>query len=235
MDIEAYLHKELADSARDYGILQWPSRSDILALVKRSGQLFIYATTVVLIIFDRVESDPKGQLRRILASSGMEPGMDTLEQLYLDILNAASPPQSKPENHHRLCRVLGAILVLVDPLPPAALERLLGLERGQVRETLMRLHSVLMVPDTAGPMRVIHKSFIDFLTTRCESRFRIDAPAHNGHMAIRCLALMTEQISPLSAFGYQGIVALLTKDSTFSIALTAFCIIFGAGNFLSTF
>ena len=221
MDIEAYLRKSLREGARAYGLLvagQWPSQSDIIALVKRSGQLFIYATTVIRVIFDPVVDDPNAQLRRILESSGMEPGMDTLEQLYLFILISASPEDRDREKHRLMCKVLGAILVLADSLSPTDLERLLGLRGGQVRMSLMRLHSVLVVPDTPDPIRVIHKSFVDFLTTRSKGRFQIDAKEHSSNMAIRCLSLMNDQISELSAFGCRGLETLLTEHPAFNVA-----------------
>lgn len=96
----------------------------------------------------------------------------------------------------RLKMVLGTIVLLQDPLSPPALEWLLHLERSTVRETLVHLHSVIIVPeDDVRVIRLLHPSFFDFITnqTRCQNqKFVVTAKAQHTLLARACLNLMRD-------------------------------------------
>ena len=70
--------------------------------------------------------------------------------------------------------VLGSIVHLQDPLSAGNLEDLPGADSDHinVRTSLMRLHSVVLVPEDDGHIiRLLHSSFFDLLTdnTRCRN------------------------------------------------------------------
>ena len=63
---------------------------------------------------------------------------------------------------------------------------------------LTHLHSVFIVPEsTTEPIRIIHKSFVDFITDnqRCQDeRYNIDAATHHSILGGRCLMLMESRL-----------------------------------------
>src|SRR6202035_3116476 len=112
-----------------------------------------------------------------------------LDQLYTQVLSLAFPNISLKLSG-RLKLVLGSIALLQDPLSPVGLEQLLRLEPQTVRQTLMRLHSVIIVPeDEAGVVRLLHPSFFDFITNpiRClNPTFVVSAAVQHTLLARAC-------------------------------------------------
>ncbi|KAJ7692300.1 hypothetical protein B0H17DRAFT_934181, partial [Mycena rosella] len=157
----------------------------------------IFASTAVNFIEDPFYFNPRHQLAVLLQSrpgvSGKSSPFDTLDQLYRQVLNIAYPEIST--DHLRCLKtVLGSILHIQNPLSPSTLENLLGLSVGRVRETLLRLHSIIIVPGDEGDcMRLIHPSFFDFLTgpTRCSiPHFVVKSEEQNTLVARACLRSM---------------------------------------------
>jgi hypothetical protein len=91
--------------------------------------------------------------------------------------------------------ILGSIVLLRDPLSPRSLEALLGLTLSTVRETLLRLHLVVIVPeDDSRAIRLLHPSFFDFITspTRCSNpKFVVNRDMQHTLLARVCLEVMT--------------------------------------------
>ncbi|TDL14001.1 hypothetical protein BD410DRAFT_682532, partial [Rickenella mellea] len=89
---------------------------------------------------------------------------------------------------------LGSIIHLQDPLSPPALEHLLDLHPKTVRQTLLHLHSVIIVPETdSDVIRLLHPSFFDFITdpTRCPNpKFVVSAETQHTLIARACLDTM---------------------------------------------
>ncbi|KAJ3277471.1 hypothetical protein HK104_003266 [Borealophlyctis nickersoniae] len=76
--------------------------------------------------------------------------------------------------------VVGAIVTVRVPLDVGTLSHLLELDENTVENTLGRIASLLYIAD--DQVRVVHKSFADFLTDpkRCtDPRFQIDQTVHN--------------------------------------------------------
>ena len=120
--------------------------------------------------------DPRGQLRRLLGSTYVDDVSSPhhhLDELYTQVLEIAYPSISS-KLAGRLKMVLGSIVHLQDPLSAGNLEDLPGADSDHinVRTSLMRLHSVVLVPEDDGHViRLLHPSFFDLLTdkTRCRN------------------------------------------------------------------
>ncbi|KAG8987840.1 hypothetical protein FRB93_004396, partial [Tulasnella sp. JGI-2019a] len=193
---------------------------EIERLVKMARTLFIVASTVVKFVEDSFYTglkERKGRLKVLLSAEdsyaaprmctknvGLEemeggpPPYRALDAMYLAILSKALPEERNPYLEGRLRSVLGAVVTLFDMITPATLEALLGLETDTASGTLQRLHSVITVPEHAPdstPLRLIHPSFPNFLTTssRCtDTRFFVDSAAQHSRLALICLNHMNK-------------------------------------------
>jgi hypothetical protein len=197
-DIKLYLSEKLSLTRAFYNLeKKWPSPDDVKVLTQKASGLFIFAATSVKFIEDRTYDDPPSQLMRLLGGTSTEVDPSSpyhiLDQLYIQVLSHAFP-DIKPESSRRLKTVLGTVVLLRDPLSSVALEHLLCLERGTVHRTLMRLHSVVIVPDgEVGVIRLLHPSFFDFITnpSRCKNpKFIINAKIQHTLLAQLCLETM---------------------------------------------
>jgi NACHT domain len=195
-DIELYLNSNLSAIREYYGLeSSWPSEAEIQALAALSNGLFIFAATSVNFIQDRNYSSPREQLEDLLRNSVMVAKSSSsphrhLDRLYTQVLNHAFPDIS-PGLGGRLKMVLGTIIFLRDPLSPLALEELLNLTRNTVRETLIHLQSVVIVPENDGQtIRLLHPSFFDFMTnlSRCQNAmYAVNAETQHALLARTCL------------------------------------------------
>jgi hypothetical protein len=195
---------ELYELATD----DWPGRERCCVLAQRAAGLFVWASTVCDFIEDDQNDGPEAQLSLILSgpnttSSSAFPWV-ALDNLYLQVLRQSIPANAPISHVDKLCRVVGTIVAAADPLSPLDLAQLLGLhgsssgshDNMQIRDILRKLHSLLIVPPADNEtLRVIHPSFVDFITDpkRCnDNRFFIDLPGHRLHLAKRCLMRMQE-------------------------------------------
>jgi hypothetical protein len=200
-DIEHYLASNLA-LIRESNSLEcsWPSQEDIHSLAQLSFGLFIFAATSIKFIDDPNYSNPKGQLgdlirNTVTISESSSAPYRHLDQLYTQVLIHAFPDIS-PGLAGRLKMVLGSIIVLQDPLAPIALEQLLRLEAGTVRQRMVHLHSLLIVPeDDTQVIRLLHPSFFDFVTdpARCRiSKFVVTPKMQHTLLTRACLDTMKD-------------------------------------------
>ena len=201
-DIELFLRFRLDEVASQHGLkTPWPTPYELGVLVKRADVLFIYAATAIKFIADKHWADPNRQLRVLLVEE--QPNSLTaspvsryreVDSLYLQVLQNAIPEELDDGLSSRFRTVVGAIVLLQDPMTSGSLELLLQLEHGTVRRCLSRLHSVILVPDSEeSPIRIFHPSFLDFLTSRqrcLHDRFFISGPRDHSRLAIRCLETM---------------------------------------------
>ncbi|EKM55063.1 uncharacterized protein PHACADRAFT_120006, partial [Phanerochaete carnosa HHB-10118-sp] len=159
--------------------------------------LFVFATTVIEFIEDPAYNDPAGQLKR-LASTAVSAGSHRLlDTLYLQVLETAFPEISD-DLSVRLKSVLGSIVIIQDHLPVAGLSCLVGLTAGAVYDSLIGLHSVLVVPESetsTSAIRIIHPSFADFLvdSDRCTNgSFAINSRQQHTDLLRGCLNTLRE-------------------------------------------
>lgn len=183
----------------------WPSSTNIQRLVEMAVPLFIFASTACRFIADLDCGDPGQQLDRILEYQETE-GLSQLHTTYLPILSQLllkrtdSGLKSRAENEKAsivACfrEIVGAIVVLVDPLSTASLAQFLGISQRRVDSRLARLHSVLHIPhDPLAPIKLLHLSFRDFLVdhkNRNANPFWVDEQETHEKLATRCLQLLS--------------------------------------------
>ena len=204
-DIELFFRTQLTTLAKHQSDLDltedWPSPSDISALGKKTAGFFIYASTVVKFIALEADSPPERlPLITSLPQSTTEEGKFGVDQLYTQILEQAFSG-THPGNNKQYLRfktVVGAVLLLFNPLPIIDLSDLLGRRRQYIRDTTRSLHSLLLVPESIEePIQVFHKSLPDFLMdpNRCrDERFVIMPAVHHAEILLACLRLMEERL-----------------------------------------
>jgi NACHT domain len=207
-DVELFLRHSLNDIAHEFGLTTpWPTSYELGILVKRADVLFIYAATVIKFVADKHWADPYRQLRVLLREKHVDSILQghmsryrEVDTLYLQVLQHALSEDHDKELSLRFKNVVGAIVMLQDPLTSGSLESLLQLEPGTVRRCLRRLHSVLLVPDAEdSPIRVFHPSFPDFLMSpqRCTNeRFFVSEAQGHASLAVHCLQTMMKLLTP---------------------------------------
>ncbi|KAJ7450444.1 hypothetical protein FB451DRAFT_722593 [Mycena latifolia] len=138
----------------------WPTWDIFEVLVDKSSGYFIYAATIIKFIDDR-DFRPTVRLAAVvknLTTKHSTP-FHALDELYSQIL-CDVPFQSQLLDI--LCAIVHGSKVL--PLSCVNIEKLLHLELGDVKLTLRRLQSLLLVPqDDTHSISLHHKSFRDFL------------------------------------------------------------------------
>ncbi|KAJ7450419.1 hypothetical protein FB451DRAFT_722387 [Mycena latifolia] len=137
----------------------WPTQEIFEVLVDKSSGYFIYAATIIKFIDDR-DFRPTERLAAVVKNLPTECGtpFHALDELYSQILRD-TPFQS---------RLLDILCVIVHgsmlQLSTENIEKLLGLDPGDVKLTLRRLLSLLLVPQNQTHFICLHhKSFRDFL------------------------------------------------------------------------
>ncbi|KAJ7461885.1 hypothetical protein FB451DRAFT_1139917, partial [Mycena latifolia] len=137
----------------------WPTWDILGDLVDKSSGYFIYAATIIKFIDDR-DFRPTERLAAVVKNLPTEWGtpFQALDELYSQILQD-SPFQSCMLNI--LCIIVHGSML---QLSTKKIEKLLGLNPGDVKLALRRLQSLLLVPqDETQFISLHHKSFCDFL------------------------------------------------------------------------
>ena len=195
---------EIAKARSDWTFVEdWPNSYNIDILCTKAAGFFIYAATVVKFVASKNRL-PTEQLDLIVSSpqSTTHEGRGT-DLLYIQVLEQAvddvgAEDVDKDKIYSCLKTVVGAVLLVFNPLSVAALSDLLKLNT--IPTTLRSLHSLLLVPDPGkmeDPIQPFHKSFPDFLTDpkRCkDERFFVDPTVHHAEITLLCLHLMRERL-----------------------------------------
>jgi ABC-type dipeptide/oligopeptide/nickel transport system ATPase subunit len=197
-DIERYLREEFAKILEQHDIEPpWPTEEQMRLLVQLAGCLFIYAATVVKFVSDSVH--PSSSLVTFLSADVRisQHAHATLDSVYLHIIRVfTTDPTGSASSIFR--EVIGAIVVLQQPLSRLALGRLLHMEMEKVNSTLRYLHSLIDVGTTPNrPIRTFHPSLYDFLThpERCtDVGLRVSVGDTHLLLVIRCLRVMNRQL-----------------------------------------
>jgi len=202
-DIRLFFRTRLIDIAKarsDFDFTEdWPSSSDINVLCEKAAGFFIYASTVVKFVTSKNRTLTE-QLDRIISlpQSTAHEGRSGIDLLYTQVLEQAvdGVDAGDEEIHSRFKTVVGAVLLVLDPLSVRALSDLLRVP--SISTTLRSLHSLLLVPDNAeDPICPFHKSFPDFLTDpkRCQDKqFFVEPTVHHTEILLSCLNLMRERL-----------------------------------------
>lgn len=209
---------------RPFGITDndWPGAERRQQLTGMAQGLFIWAATAAYVIADRHYRNPEAQLSRILSSKGFK----NLDTLYLDVLERGFPPETGEEVQSLLKQFLGAVVVVRETVNLQLLSSLFSAAHEVGDDPMARMEitvtgylgSVIFFPDTGRsgnepPIRILHQSFVDFLTTpgRCPSRFYIDTAYHHQRMTVACFRCISnfsrtwnQDIPPVQLSGYSA-------------------------------
>jgi len=201
-DIKLFFRTQLTNIAKtrsDCDFAQdWPNPSDINILCKKAAGLFIYASTVIKFVAFKSRT-PTEQLDRIISlpQSTAHEGRSGIDLLYTQVLEqvADEVDADVEEVYSQFRTVVGAVLLVLNPLSARALSDLLGVSS---LSTLRPLHSLLLIPESAeDPVRAFHKSFPDFLMdlSRCKNeQFFVEPRVHHTEILLSCFRLMGERL-----------------------------------------
>ncbi|EGZ76219.1 hypothetical protein NEUTE2DRAFT_161157 [Neurospora tetrasperma FGSC 2509] len=213
-DLSVYFDSELSKIRDKYNMdfpnsplpSNWPGQNNLQILVDRAVPLFIFAKTVCLFIQDQNCDPPDTQLNKILQYQTM--GQESrLHAMYFPILDQMlmkridsgfirRTDEEQKEIVEKFRGIVGALVILADPLPVKSLARLLEIEERIIRHRLSLLNSVLNIPsDVTAPVKTLHLSFRDFLIDpemRATNPFWVDEEMTHGKLVTKCLKLLRD-------------------------------------------
>jgi WD40 repeat protein len=202
-DIRTYFNASFAKiaSARpELGLVNWPSKKDIDALVDVTNVLFVFAATVVRFV-GTPKYSPRSRLDILLArrESKSEMPYHLLDQLYIQVLQTSVRSDQKEiaeELCERLRNVVGVIVAAQQPLSVSVHAILLNVDQAEVQLMVESLSS-LILSTHSEPVRIFHPSFPDFIVDprRCEDPcFRVSLDEHHLRLARGCLAILNQYL-----------------------------------------
>ncbi|KAF5520213.1 Vegetative incompatibility protein HET-E-1 [Colletotrichum aenigma] len=196
-DVKTFLKTRFAEVQIKRKVHQnpWPIIEDfdrMVQLATTPEPLFIYAATLCRFVYDEKHPrNPKKQLRLWLEQC--ENGKSQLNQIYDPILSQLFLGNDEAESGQKL-QFLGALILLATPLPASSLIILLGMDMDDVNWWLPELHAVLDIPpESHRPVRLLHKSFSDFLLNSGDTRTTkhcVNATKTHAMLAVRCIERM---------------------------------------------
>ena len=203
-DIRLFLKHELSELAARRRLGRWPSDEHIDLLCRRAAGLFVYAVSTVKFLDSNLHL-PERRLDVIVkvpectapeGKTRFSPNT-TLDSLYTLILQTAFS-EGDPEVYYRIRSAIGAVVLLVNPLPSSAIAKLVGLDPGEVVLFLTLVQSLLILDDDfIQPVKPFHKSFPDFITnpSRCiDIRFYISPNGMHLELVMGCLRTMNDRL-----------------------------------------
>ncbi|KAK7464481.1 hypothetical protein VKT23_006651 [Stygiomarasmius scandens] len=186
-DIELYIRRELSNIAALDSVLikdKWPDEQLLQKLVQRANGLFIWAA--VACKFVGGGDYPEENLAALIDDSidNVTEPLETLYRIYATALKLAGQWKQGTHFTQEACAVIGLILIAKTPLTSNAINQLLQLSSSRIID---KLGSVLRCK---GPIRLIHSSFADYLSTCRNEVWYIDQAAHTVILIQNCLSVM---------------------------------------------
>ena len=187
----------------------WPGKEIISILVLKAHGLFIYAATVCRFIEQGGEQWPPDDLLCLILQGNAnnviitdESPTKDLDKMYSQILQLSFKGINSPKDRQQLAsifrQVVGAIVILFNPLSAVSIARLLDVDGKIIQMRLRHLHSVLEVPNSqTHTIKLLHPSFRDFLLDkeRCtDQQLRVDEKKAHAALADACIRLMSDQL-----------------------------------------
>ncbi|KAK3317361.1 hypothetical protein B0T19DRAFT_290469 [Cercophora scortea] len=178
----------------------WPQGTIVQDLVAMAMPLFIFAATVCGFIEDTRNGggSPDDRLQKVLANKAQS-HTSQLDAIYLVVLQ--SMLGENQEEHKAVIQefkdIVGVVLFLATPLSVRAISGLLGLRAEFVECKLDLLRAVLDVPsDEQLPVRVLHKSFPDFLVDdgKRAKEFSISEDDVHKNLSDGCLTVLGNEL-----------------------------------------
>ena len=201
-DIRLFLRHELSELAQRHRLEGWPDDEHVNLLCQRAAGLFVYAVATVKFLNSNTHL-PERRLDTIINSPSCTTPEGktrfkhgtTLDSLYTSILETAFS-EEEPEVDPNVRSTIGAVVLLVNPLPPSGIAELIGLTPREVTQFLTLVQSLFALDDNLNhPVKPFHKSFPDFITdpSRClDRRFYISPGNLHLELAMNCLRVMNE-------------------------------------------
>lgn len=196
-DIRTYLRAGFTDIHKKHESMlattePWPLDWILDLLADRSSGQFVYASTVLKFVGDE-NFLPVRRLEAVISISDAR-ALSDLDTLYHQILSTCHP-----DNIALLQTILGIIHTARGFPSCEDIDALLCLDIGQTRLVLRGLHSLLSISnrseleENAEKIKILHKSFTDFLQDQSRSgQFYIDVAAFNAWLARRCMQWIYE-------------------------------------------
>lgn len=202
-DVEIILRWEMQKIVKTHRLIQWPAEGQVQRLCEQAAGLFIWAVTAMKFIRAQIKLWGSECLDDVLDQLQAQ-GMGDINKLYSTILEKTYPIGTDDWLLEVFRRLVGAIVVLNEPLCLAELKALLNLRRpGGHRpvdvEHFFRVFRTVLVGGTdeitIHTFARIHKSFYEFIIGQhAESRFRVDTFMSNAELAPKCLHRFDELV-----------------------------------------
>ncbi|GLB42041.1 hypothetical protein LshimejAT787_1100560 [Lyophyllum shimeji] len=214
-DVSNYLRKQLDKIAQRHGLnaTVWPEHR-IDMLTSHACGLFIWAVTVAKFLDAQLTKFGTERLSHVLDRLDSK-AMRDINNLYGTVLDLTYADTDTDDwELETLRRVLGAIVVLQEPMSLSNLGSLLNLRQHphsdpvDIQNFVRRLRTILVagtdeINDTTIPR--LHKSFVEFITGEsADRRYRIDPAASNAEVAVQCLHHLTETYSGIRAAQFKS-------------------------------
>jgi len=203
-DIHYFFKHGLSKLAQQRGGVEgWPTSKQLDDLCKRAAGFFVYAVATLNFLKHKIHH-PSDRLDMLMKSPGSTAhegrtklkSHASLDSLYTSILQAAFL-ENDADSNTMVHSVLGAVVLITNPLPPYAIATLMGFSSESVHCLLKSIQSLLLLPeDPSLPVQPFHKSFSDFIMdpTRClDLQFHI-SPDHHIELALCCFKLMGKSL-----------------------------------------
>jgi hypothetical protein len=200
-DVHRYLEDGFSKLASIHHLSSngWPPADTITTLTTRAGHLFIYASTVLLYVGDN-KYDPLVRLAELLGQSNFatDNPYTALDMVYHQIFVNATQTSGRDGDYlcRRLRNVVGTVIMVREPLHAGVLALLCKLSEREFVAVMGSLSSV-MLAESGTPVHIFHQSFPDYAIDphRCtDTRFLVVPEQHHGDLAVRCLAIMNQQL-----------------------------------------
>jgi hypothetical protein len=207
-DVRLYWEHSLDDLCRKRRITDWRHSVSLDLLVNLTGHLFVYAATILKMIWNS-RRNPIDELKEHITTSslGTSPTeihtYSLLDDLYLSIIVQAVCDKDGTVNLKRAVRLRAILEVVIfarHPLTPRALSELLDFDLYELDAYLAAMVSVLVMSDATGAddvVRPLHRSFTDFVRQQggcIHPSLTIDATIANAHLAEYCLAQLNKRL-----------------------------------------
>ncbi|KAH8202864.1 hypothetical protein TruAng_002917 [Truncatella angustata] len=196
-DIQTFLKTRFAEIKIRASVQRtpWPSPKELDRLVQLATDpepLFIYAATLCRFVYD--EQRPKNPQKQLtIWLEQCSSNKSQLNQIYEPILSRVFLGNEDADFDQQL-QFLGGLILLANPLPAASIAALLGMDLDDINWWLPQLHAVLDIPaESYRPIRLLHKSFSDFLLSPDDSSasiYRINSADTHAILAVKCVRRM---------------------------------------------
>ncbi|KAF8064412.1 quinon protein alcohol dehydrogenase-like superfamily [Lyophyllum atratum] len=197
-DVSRFLRRKIVEIvlANDLDWRVWPGNERFDILATNASGLFIWAVTAVKFIQEQLDTLGTECLDDILDKLNSD-GMGDINTLY-DLILSFTYRKADEWAFESFRRMIGAIVVLHEPLSLNNISRLLDLRRSPSHAPVdavrfvKRLRTVLVAGAGAINGQTVprlHKLFFEFITsdTRVTSRFRVDSSGSHRELAFQCL------------------------------------------------